>query len=59
MTGDSKERYGGVSRLFHWGMGALIAWQMLKFFDRIDDGNTGSARRWCPGTWPSVRCCCC
>ena len=39
MTGDSKERYGGVSRLFHWGMGALIAWQMLKFFDRIDDGE--------------------
>lgn len=39
MTGDSKERYGSVSRIFHWGMAVLIAWQFLKFFDRIDEGE--------------------
>ena len=36
---DSKERYGGISRLFHWGMGLLIIWQFMKFFDRINDGE--------------------
>lgn len=39
MTGDSKERYGTVSRIFHWGMAFLIGWQLLKFFDRIADGE--------------------
>ena len=39
MTDDSKERYGSVSRLFHWGMALLIGWQGLKFFDRIADGE--------------------
>lgn len=39
MKRDSTERYGSVSKLFHWGMTLLIAWQMLKFFDRIDDGE--------------------
>lgn len=39
MNGDSKERYGRISRLFHWGMAVLIAWQFLKFFDRIADGE--------------------
>lgn len=39
MTGDSKERYGAVSRVLHWGMGGLIGWQMLKIFDRINDGE--------------------
>ncbi len=39
MTGDSKERYGVISRLFHWGMAFLIAWQLLKIFDRINDGE--------------------
>ena len=39
MTNDSPTRYGSVSRLLHWGMAALIGWQMLKFFDRIDDGE--------------------
>lgn len=39
MNGDSKERYGRISRLFHWGMGFLIGWQMLKLFDRIADGE--------------------
>lgn len=39
MRTDSKERYGTVSRWLHWGMAVLIGWQMLKFFDRIDDGE--------------------
>lgn len=39
MTGDSKERYGTVSRIFHWGMGVLILWQLLKIFDRVAEGE--------------------
>lgn len=36
---DSIDRYGSISRLFHWGMAFLIGWQVLKIFDRIDDGE--------------------
>lgn len=36
---DSKERYGSITRLLHWGMALFIGWQFLKFFDRIDDGE--------------------
>ena len=36
---DSKERYGGITRLLHWGMGLLIVWQFMKFFDRINEGE--------------------
>jgi len=39
MKRDTRDRYGSISKLFHWGMTALIGWQMLKFFDRIDDGE--------------------
>jgi len=39
MKGDSKERYGSISRFFHWAMALLIGWQVLKFFDRINDGE--------------------
>jgi len=39
MTTDTKARYGSISRLFHWGMAVLIGWQLLKLFDRIDDGE--------------------
>lgn len=39
MSHDTKERYGLVSRLFHWGIALLVAWQLLKIFDRIDDGE--------------------
>jgi len=39
MKGDSKERYGSISRFFHWAMALLIGWQVLKFFDRIEDGE--------------------
>ncbi len=36
---DSRERYGVVTRIFHWGMALLVIWQGLKFFDRINDGE--------------------
>lgn len=36
---DSKERYGSITRLLHWGMALLVIWQFLKFFDRINDGE--------------------
>jgi cytochrome b561 len=39
MKRDSKERYGTISKLFHWGMAILLGWQMLRFFDRIEDGE--------------------
>lgn len=39
MKRDSAARYGSISALFHWGMTVLLGWQMLKFFDRIDDGE--------------------
>jgi len=39
VTHDSNERYGSISRIFHWGMALLIGWQVLKFFDRIADGE--------------------
>lgn len=39
MTGDSKARYGTISRTFHWGMAFFIAWQLLKMFDRVNEGE--------------------
>lgn len=36
---DSRERYGSLTRIFHWAMALLIVWQGLKFFDRINDGE--------------------
>jgi len=36
---DTKTRYGFLSRLLHWGMAFLIAWQFMKFFDRINEGE--------------------
>lgn len=36
---DSAHRYGGISRLLHWGMALLIGWQLLKLGDRINDGE--------------------
>ena len=39
MKNDSKERYGSISRIFHWGMALLLGWQLLKMFDRINDGE--------------------
>ncbi len=39
MLKDSLERYGTVSKTLHWLMTFLIAWQLLKFGDRIADGE--------------------
>lgn len=39
MINDSKQRYGSISRIFHWGMAILLVWQGMKFFDRIRDGE--------------------
>lgn len=39
MKGDTKEGYGTVSRVFHWGMAFLILWQLLKISERIEDGE--------------------
>ena len=39
MNIDSKERYGRISKFFHWSTTVLIFWQLLKFTDRISDGK--------------------
>ena len=39
MSRDTRDRYGTVSRFFHWAIALLVAWQALKLFDRIDDGE--------------------
>ncbi len=39
MKPDTPARYGTLSRLLHWGMALLVVWQVLKIFDRIDDGE--------------------
>lgn len=39
MSTDTKERYGNITRIFHWGMAFFVFWQGLKFFDRINDGE--------------------
>lgn len=39
MINDSKERYGSVSKFLHWFMAVLIIWQLLKFGDRIAEGE--------------------
>ena len=39
MINDSKERYGSVSKILHWLMAVLIGWQLLKFGDRITEGE--------------------
>lgn len=39
MKHDSKERYGSISKTFHWLMAVLIGWQLFKFGDRIAEGE--------------------
>src|SRR5690606_33453922 len=39
MSRDTRQRYGTISRFFHWAIALLVAWQALKLFDRIDDGE--------------------
>lgn len=34
-----QERYDPLSRFFHWSVAFLIGWQLLKFFDRIAEGE--------------------
>src|SRR5690606_16538150 len=39
MISDSRERYGRISKILHWVMAFLIGWQVLKFGDRISEGE--------------------
>lgn len=39
MINDSRERYGRISKILHWVMAFLIGWQVLKFGDRISEGE--------------------
>ncbi|MCA1798072.1 MAG: cytochrome b [Xanthomonadaceae bacterium] len=39
MLGDTRERYGSVSRFFHWLMSVLLIWQFLRLGHRINDGE--------------------
>lgn len=39
MNTDTKESYGTITRILHWGMAFLVLWQGLKFFDRFGEGE--------------------
>lgn len=39
MLKDSKVRHGTLTKWLHWGMALLIGWQLMKFGDRIADGE--------------------
>ncbi|MBK1698659.1 cytochrome b [Rhodovibrio salinarum] len=39
MIKDTAAGYGLISKAFHWGMALLIGWQILKFGDRIAEGE--------------------
>lgn len=39
MIKDSRERYGTISKAFHWIVGLLVFWQLLKLGDRISEGE--------------------
>src|SRR3546814_9063155 len=39
MITDTMQRYGGVTRFFHWAMAVLTVTQFLKFGDRIVEGE--------------------
>lgn len=39
MIDDSTKRYGSISKALHWVMAGLIFWQLLKFGDRIAEGE--------------------
>lgn len=39
MLHDTHERYGSLTRFFHWLVAVLVLEQFLKFFDRIDEGK--------------------
>lgn len=48
MINDDKTRYGSISRLFHWSMAFFIVWQMMRFFDRISEGEHWIGRNLVP-----------
>ncbi|WP_137680848.1 cytochrome b [Aurantiacibacter suaedae] len=39
MAGQSIKGFGPVAKSLHWLAALLVGWQMLKFGDRIDDGE--------------------
>lgn len=39
MIFDTQKRYGMIAKAFHWLMALLIGWQLLKFGDRIAEGE--------------------
>lgn len=39
MLQDSKERYGTLTRFFHWLIAVFVLNQFFKFFDPINDGE--------------------
>jgi cytochrome b561 len=39
MLNDNQQRYGTVSKFFHWVMAILILEQFFKFADRINEGE--------------------
>lgn len=39
MSIDSPDGYGAISKALHWGIALLVGWQLLKFGDRIAEGE--------------------
>lgn len=39
MINDTRERYGVISRVFHWLMAVLIGLQILKLTERLEEGE--------------------
>lgn len=39
MLNDNKERYGSITRFFHWLVAVLVLQQFFKFADRINEGE--------------------
>lgn len=39
MLSDKTHQYGSVSKLFHWLVTFVVAWQFAKFFDRVGGGE--------------------
>ena len=56
---DTPNRYGVISRAFHWLMAVLILLQFMKFFDRISDGEHWIGRPSCRPTAPWASSCWC
>ena len=45
---DTPERYGSLSRWFHWGMTILIVWQFMKISELINEGEHWIGRNLVP-----------